>query len=89
MRHFPFFRIILSAVLPALLLLNSTEAQKLETDKLKEMKVRSIGPAKMSGRVTAVEAVVDNPSIIYIGTASGGVWKSTSADNAPTMLSIL
>ena len=78
MRHFPFFRIILSAVLPALLLLNSTEAQKLETDKLKEMKVRSIGPAKMSGRVTAVEAVVDNPSIIYIGTASGGVWKSTS-----------
>ncbi len=53
-------------------------AQKLDTEKLKEMKARSIGPAKMSGRVTAVEAVAGNPSIIYVGTASGGVWKSTS-----------
>ncbi len=42
------------------------------------MKARSIGPAGMSGRVTAIDAVVSNPSTIYVGSASGGVWKSTS-----------
>ncbi len=36
----------------------------------------SIGPAGMSGRVTSIDAVVNNPNVIYAGTASGGVWKS-------------
>ncbi len=53
-------------------------AQKLDMDKLKGMQARSIGPAGMSGRVTAIAVVHDDPSIIYIGTASGGLWKSTS-----------
>ncbi|NJN42200.1 MAG: hypothetical protein HC811_08260 [Flammeovirgaceae bacterium] len=47
-------------------------------EKLKGMKPRSIGPAGMSGRITAIDAVVSNPDIIYAGAASGGVWKSTS-----------
>lgn len=41
------------------------------------MKARAIGPAAMSGRVTAIDAVASNPNIIYVGAASGGVWKST------------
>jgi len=56
----------------------STFAQPLDMDNLKEMKARSIGPAGMSGRVTAIDAVVSNPKIIYVGTASGSVWKTTS-----------
>src|SRR5574343_1529584 len=32
----------------------------------------------MSGRVTAIDAVHSNPDIIYIGAASGGVWKTTN-----------
>jgi len=56
----------------------STQAQKLEIEKLKGMKARAIGPAGMSGRITAIDAVVSNPEIIYAGAASGGVWKSTS-----------
>jgi len=32
----------------------------------------------MSGRITAIDAVDNNPSIIYAGSASGGLWKSTS-----------
>jgi photosystem II stability/assembly factor-like uncharacterized protein len=43
-----------------------------------EMKPRNIGPSAMSGRVTAIDAIDDNPDIIYVGTASGGLWKSTS-----------
>ncbi|MES2648732.1 MAG: hypothetical protein V4717_17785 [Bacteroidota bacterium] len=42
----------------------------------KQLKPRSIGPAGMSGRVTAIDAVHTNPGIIYIGSASGGVWKT-------------
>ncbi len=40
------------------------------------LKFRSIGPAGMSGRITAIDAVERNSNIIYIGSASGGVWKS-------------
>ncbi|RMF59319.1 MAG: hypothetical protein D6743_16520, partial [Calditrichaeota bacterium] len=47
-------------------------------DKLQGMKARSIGPAGMSGRVTAIDVVLKHPEIIYVGTASGGLWKSTS-----------
>ena len=44
----------------------------------KEFKARNIGPGGMSGRITAIDAVHDNPNIIYAGSASGGLWKSTS-----------
>ena len=54
------------------------QAQPVPADLLKNMKARSIGPAGMSGRVTAIDAVYDEPEIIYAGTASGGLWKSTS-----------
>ncbi len=57
----------------------SAMAQKLDMEKLKGMKPRAIGPAGMSGRITAIDAVVANPDIIYAGAASGGVWKTTSA----------
>ena len=40
---------------------------------------RNIGPANMSGRMADVEGVAGDPSIIYVGSASGGVWKSTNA----------
>ncbi|MGQ9673614.1 MAG: VPS10 domain-containing protein [Candidatus Aminicenantales bacterium] len=41
------------------------------------LKARSIGPANMSGRISDVDAVISDPNIIYVGTAAGGVWKST------------
>ncbi|MEP7345320.1 MAG: glycosyl hydrolase, partial [Gemmatimonadaceae bacterium] len=40
---------------------------------------RNIGPANMSGRMADVEGVPGDPSILYAGSASGGVWKSTNA----------
>jgi photosystem II stability/assembly factor-like uncharacterized protein len=43
------------------------------------LEVRNIGPAVMSGRITAIEGVASNPKILYVGTAGGGVWKSTTA----------
>ncbi len=40
------------------------------------LEARSIGPAAMSGRVAAVDAVPLDTLVIYVGAASGGVWKS-------------
>ena len=65
-------------VLMTLFYISPSTAQKLDMEKLKGMKARSIGPAGMSGRITAIDVVVSNPDIIYAGAASGGVWKSTS-----------
>lgn len=53
-------------------------SQKLDMDLLTGMKPRSIGPAGMAGRVTTIDVVNNQPEIIYVGTASGGLWKSTS-----------
>ncbi len=53
-------------------------SQELDVDYFKGLKTRAIGPAGMSGRVTSVDVVTNNPDIIYVGTASGGLWKSES-----------
>ncbi len=53
-------------------------AQKLDMDLFESMAPRSIGPAGMAGRVTSIDVVTDDPRIMYVGTASGGLWKSES-----------
>ncbi len=40
------------------------------------LKWRSIGPAASGGRVSAVVGSATDPSLYYVGTAGGGVWKS-------------
>ena len=47
-------------------------------DKLKNLEFREIGPAVMGGRIDAFAVVENNPNIVYVGTASGGIWKSTN-----------
>ncbi len=53
-------------------------SQEFSMDLVKNMKPRNIGPGGMSGRVTSIDVVESNPEIMYVGTASGGIWKSTS-----------
>src|ERR1051325_459804 len=55
------------------------QAPKISSSMFGSMVGRQIGPATMSGRITAIDAVNNNPRIIYIGTAGGGIWKSTTA----------
>ncbi|MDA1082285.1 MAG: hypothetical protein O2973_11555 [Gemmatimonadetes bacterium] len=40
---------------------------------------RSIGPASMGGRIDDIAVYDRDPSIIYIGYATGGVFRSTNA----------
>ncbi len=53
-------------------------AQTIENSLLHGMKFRSIGPAKMSGRVTSIDVVLSDNSIIYVGTSAGSLWKSVN-----------
>ncbi|NRD23955.1 hypothetical protein HNV10_11915 [Winogradskyella litoriviva] len=53
-------------------------AQDFSMDLVKNMSPRNIGPGGMSGRVTAIDVVTNNPDVMYVGTASGGLWKSNS-----------
>ena len=52
-------------------------AVELDSSTFGGLSARSIGPAVMSGRVAALDGVVDDEgTTLYVGTASGGVWKS-------------
>lgn len=47
-----------------------------------DMRARQIGPALMSGRIIDLEQHPTNDRIIYVGSAGGGVWKSTNGGAA-------
>ena len=51
-------------------------SQQIDMNKLKGFKPRAIGPAGMSGRITAIDVINNHPNVIYVGAASGGVWRS-------------
>jgi photosystem II stability/assembly factor-like uncharacterized protein len=76
---------LLPALLPLLALFPAVPALAQSDDQsgdqgleaFSALTARSIGPAGMSGRVTAIQAVESDPSTIYVGTATGGLWKTT------------
>ncbi len=52
----------------------------LDSDTLSGLPIRSIGPAAMGGRIADITAVHEGQRLtIYIGSASGGVWKSVDS----------
>ncbi|MCU0645802.1 MAG: hypothetical protein MUC94_16275, partial [bacterium] len=72
-----YLKSILIICLLEISLIDSSLAQ-FDPDLFSGMKARSIGPAGMSGRIGDIEAVVSNPNIIYVGAATGGLWKSVN-----------
>jgi photosystem II stability/assembly factor-like uncharacterized protein len=78
------FRIIPSAIAcVCILILSSYSAtaaeQKTIGDAASGLKMRSIGPALMGGRIADIAVHPVNSSIWYIAAASGGVWKTNNA----------
>ncbi len=57
-------------------------AQKFDATQFRNLKIRNVGPANMSGRITAIDVLTNNPNVMYIGAASGGVWKSENGGSA-------
>jgi photosystem II stability/assembly factor-like uncharacterized protein len=70
---------MLCAGLVALALLTAapmTATVEIDSNTFGSLEARNIGSATMSGRVAAIDAYPADPLTIYIGSASGGVWKS-------------
>src|SRR5271168_1877884 len=70
---------VIAALLCMMMLACVARAQnvKFDSDSISGLGARNIGSATMSGRVAAVAATkVDGRITIYVGSASGGVWKS-------------
>lgn len=74
---------LLGSVFQPVLAQKKSEKLKLQefipdTALLKQLEWRNIGPANMVGRIADIEGVPGNPNIVYVGSASGGVWKTTN-----------
>ena len=48
---------------------------------LRGFEFRSIGPATMMGRVDDIQGSEKDPMIVYVGFATGGLWKSSDGGN--------
>jgi len=60
----------------------SAQQVPFDSDTISGLGARNIGSAQMSGRVTSLAAVRENGRLtVFIGAASGGVWKSVNDGN--------
>jgi photosystem II stability/assembly factor-like uncharacterized protein len=76
------FRLACRAILAVVAVLTSAipaAAQVSGASLAQDLRWRGIGPANMSGRVTDLVAVDEDPEIVFVAAASGGVWKSVNA----------
>ena len=53
-------------------------SQSISSVALDQLTFRNIGPAVAGGRIHDVEVVPNAPEVIFVASASGGIWKSTS-----------
>src|SRR5881296_4780187 len=61
------------------LVVASQQPVKVDSETISGLGARNIGSAAMSGRVAALAAVHEGARLtIYVGAASGGVWKSVN-----------
>src|ERR1017187_7658113 len=66
--------VLFAAAVPAL----SGQGTAAIAEEFEKLHFRSIGPAIMSGRISDFAVYEANHAIFYVGTAHGGVWKTTS-----------
>ncbi|HYE87694.1 MAG TPA: hypothetical protein VEA16_15130, partial [Vicinamibacterales bacterium] len=57
-----------------------------QADPFPGLQFRNIGPAVMSGRVDDLAVLESNPAVFYVGTASGGLWKTVNNGTTWTTL---
>ncbi len=55
-----------------------SQSANLGPQHLADLRLRSIGPANMSGRIVDIDVNERNPYVIYAASATGGVWKTTT-----------
>ena len=70
---------ILTTVLALLIAATGFTQTPINSSTFGMMEARWLGPGTMSGRITAIEGVAQDGKTIYVGTAGGGIWKTTNA----------
>ena len=81
-KYLPLQALRLSAIfiLPAIVFHGNLQAQsQINSSTFGMMEARWLGPGIMSGRITAIDGSEKDGKTIYIGTAGGGIWKTTNA----------
>ena len=63
---------------------DTTPTSRLTNSVVSGLKLRSIGPALTSGRVADIAVNPNDKTIWYVGSAAGGVWKTTNAGTSFT-----
>lgn len=76
------FRLVLACIVGGLAV--NAQAQMVGLSQFSNWKPRNIGPSGMSGRITAIDAVTQDPRVVWIGSASGGVWKTINGGDSWT-----
>ena len=70
--------VCLTLFLSCLLGLAPEAGAQIDASALKALEYRPIGPAVMGGRVSDIAVDESNPSTFYVGTATGGLWRTTN-----------
>ncbi len=74
---------LLVAVTPEAL---GAQTAPISSEALADLEFREIGPAVTGGRIHDVEALPDDPSTLYVATASSGLWKTANQGTTWTPL---
>ncbi len=78
--------IVFMALLVAGLPTAQAQPTTMSSETLSGLTFRAPGPAVTGGRIHDVEALPDDPSTLYVATASSGLWKSTNQGTTWTSL---
>src|SRR6185295_7583943 len=77
--HNPMRQLTRSLVTAGLLIaITQVASAQTVAQEFEKLHFRSIGPATMSGRIADVAVYEANPALYYVGSAHGGVWKTTN-----------
>src|SRR5436190_14833567 len=74
-------RVLLIAAVSAIaasIPLSGQDGGGLDANVLKGLELRSLGPALATGRIQDVDIDPKNPSVWYVASAFGGLWKTTN-----------
>jgi photosystem II stability/assembly factor-like uncharacterized protein len=76
--RFPLPLLVICLLAPAVLAQNGGTAKSPYEEAFSRLEYRSIGPAIMGGRIADVEGVPGDANVVYVASASGGLWKTTN-----------
>ncbi len=76
--------LLLACALSAIIVLPGAQASQAKPapSALRHIKLRNLGPAIAGGRITSVRGIPGQPLVYYVGSAAGGVWKTTNGGNS-------